>query len=97
MANSKNKDAAASRDAKAPGKMAAAEAAIKDVEQATHGDSDEVNPRLRLADEAPLDDRSAHIRVTEDAADLDAHPDPDARTDIGASDDTYRRTRGLPG
>ena len=97
MANEKKQNPTAQGRTKTPGSMTEAEAAIKDVEQAMHGDSDEVNPRLRKVNEAPLDDRSAHIRVTADAADRDAHPDPDARTDIGASDDTYKRTRGLPG
>jgi hypothetical protein len=75
-----------------------AERAIRDVAEATTGanTSPGVNPELAKSDEAPLDDRSANTRVQPDAAAEFAHPDPDAETDIGASDDTYRRTRGMP-
>ena len=75
----------------------AAERAIKEVEEATTGEnrSPGVNPRLQKSDQAPLDDRSAHTRTTADAADETAWEGPDARTDIGGSDDTYKRTRGV--
>jgi hypothetical protein len=75
-----------------------AERAIREVEEATTGEATSrgVNPELARSDEAPLDDRTAHTRITGDAADQFARPDPDAETDIGGSDDTYRRTRGLP-
>lgn len=72
--------------------------AIRDVDEATTGanTSAGVNPELAKSDEAPVDDRTAQSRYTADAASEDARPDPDAETDIGASDDTYRRTRGMP-
>jgi hypothetical protein len=75
-----------------------AERAIREVNEATTGEgtSPGVNPELAKSDEAPLDDTTANTRITADAAAEDAHPDPDAETDIGASDDTYRRTRGVP-
>jgi hypothetical protein len=74
-----------------------AERAIREVNEAVTGEntSPGVNPKLAKSDEAPLDDRTAHTRVGANAADEDALPDPDAETDIGASDDTYRRTRGM--
>ena len=74
-----------------------AERAIKEVEEATTGEATSrgVNPELAKSDEAPLDDRTAHTRATSDGADQFARPDPDAETDIDASDDTYKRTRGL--
>ena len=80
------------------GKESQAERAIREVNEATTGErtSAGVNPQLAKSDEAPLADRTANTRVTADAAAEDAHPDPDAETDIGAGDDTYRRTRGLP-
>lgn len=75
-----------------------AERAIRDVEESTTGEATSrgVNPELALSDEAPLDDRTAHTRVASDAVGRFARPDPDAETDIGGSDDTYRRTRGMP-
>ncbi len=81
-----------------PGAESQSERAIKEIQEATTGEntSKGVDPRLALSDEAPLDDRTAHTRITADAAAEDAHPDPDAESDIGASDDIYRRTRGLP-
>ena len=80
-----------------PGDSPAARA-IREVEEATTGEATSagMNSQLAKSDEAPLDDRTANTRVTADAAAEDAHPDPDAATDIGASDDTYRRTRGVP-
>ncbi|MGI8916831.1 MAG: hypothetical protein ACR2JY_24170 [Chloroflexota bacterium] len=75
-----------------------AERAISEVNEAVTGENTSlgVNPELAKSDEAPLDDRTAHTRVSADAVGEFARPDPDAETDIGASDDTYRRTRGIP-
>lgn len=74
-----------------------AERAIREVNEATTGENSSpgVNPRLQESDDSPLDDRTAHTRTTADAADEVAWEDPDARTDIGGEDDTYKRTRGM--
>lgn len=73
------------------------ERAIANVEAAVTGDAEEArrNAKRFKDDDGALRDKTAHTRVAADAADDDARPDPDARTDIGASDDIYKRTRGL--
>jgi hypothetical protein len=80
------------------GEQQQAEQAIRDVEEAVSGDKEEAkrNQRAAARRKDPLDDRTAHTRVGADGAARDgAHPDPDARVDPGAEDDTYKRTRGL--
>jgi len=83
------------------GQESASKRAIRDVEQAVLGDrglSDAqrgANPVLATDQDDAEDDRTAHTRATSDAADEVAVQDPDAESDLGAEDDTYKRTRWM--